>query len=372
VAIEEAAARMGIDLAPREGEHRDHPEPAEAKAYQANSFREYVDKELGSSEGRVGAPSEAVTAWLTDHETQIERVRSAALGKGTVEWETDVSGAFDAPLPNVLGHVRLQVVLAAYALDQVRRADWYEALQTAEAMWRLCESLASRPELISQMMVLNEARLVVGLLRKIDAPALEWTDRLRGRAFFLAFLATFQNEPWHFPADPEMAPIHDGMARIYRRFAEGLAERSPCAWSREALEHSWDVAVSGEDATEQVLAGISSDNIQELLRRWHRYLLDAELTALVLEARGEKAASRDGLWPAKLPNLESEVCPGQFYSYKRSGGVTLGYDGRPPAIPERGLILPLTFRGAAPPTPRPTVTPASPPGPTPTPTPTHP
>ena len=98
------------------------------------------------------------------------------------------------------------------------------------------------------------------------------------------------------------------------------------------------------------MATTGSENSLDSLNRWHRHLLDAELTALVLEARGEKAASRDGAWPARLENLESSVCPGSFWGYQRSssGDVTLAFEGRAPAV-DRGLILPLTFRSAPPP-----------------------
>src|SRR5262249_24978611 len=101
--------------------------------------------------------------------------------------------------------------------------------------------------------------------------------------------------------------------------------------------------------------------------RWQRFRLDAELTALVLEARAEKTASRDGEWPKGLANLESSICPGRWYSYRKAGGIQVSFEGPAPPNEPRGLVLPFSFRG--PPPPPPTGAPSRMPPPTPTPVP---
>ncbi len=98
---------------------------------------------------------------------------------------------------------------------------------------------------------------------------------------------------------------------------------------------------------------ISSSSIINMLMRSYRLLLDSELTALVLEARAERAASRHDEWPARLPNLESTVCPGRFFAFRRAGGITLAFEGKVPADESGGLTLPLKFQGAPPPAPKP-------------------
>ncbi len=104
---------------------------------------------------------------------------------------------------------------------------------------------------------------------------------------------------------------------------------------------------------------IASGSIIDMLMRSYRLLLDSELTALVLEARAERAASREDQWPARLPNLESTVCPDRFYTYRRAGGITLAFEGSAPASDSGGLTLPLSFHGEPPPTPTPTAVPRS-------------
>ena len=91
-----------------------------------------------------------------------------------------------------------------------------------------------------------------------------------------------------------------------------------------------------------------------MLMRSYRLQFDSELTALVLEARAERAASRDDDWPSRLSDLESKVCPGRFYVYARAGAMTLAFQGPVPGTGESTLTLPSTFRGAAAPTRTPT------------------
>jgi hypothetical protein len=352
--LEALTARLGIDLAPKD-ERRHHPKPKAAKDYQAvaPAIRQYVDGQLQEAGESVDPPGEAVQQFLSEHEATLDAIVAVAVGRRGISWETDVTAGFYAPTPNVLGQVRLHLVLAARALDEVRSQDPNAALQTIQGMWALVQSLASRPEMVSQILVQSAARLVAGLLRKVDGPAPDWVDRLRDRGFFQSFLAALQNDAWHLAGDAEILEAIQGMTRVNRRFVANLAARDPCGWTREDLDQSWKAAVSGEPRDIESMATMGSENSLDSLNRWHRYLLDAELTALVLEARGEKAASRDGAWPARLSNPESSVCPGSFWRYTRnpSGDVAFAFEGRAPAA-DRGLILPLTFRSAPPPTSR--------------------
>lgn len=341
VELEALCARIGIDVVPKDS-GRDHPTPEAVRTFgpAVSAAGRYLARELGEPDERVGAPDANVSSFLAENEATLEAIRGIALGRREVAWELDVGAGLAAPTPNFLGHVNMVKVLGAQALVEARRKDVDAALQTADAMWRLCEGLSSRPELMSHMMVVAEVRYVVGLLRKIDAPAFDWLDRLRGPELYEAFLVAFQNDPWPFASEPELEEHAAGMARINRRFIESLSADGSCDWTPAGLKQSFEVARSGEAGDVEILAGIASDNLIDMLLRWQRLRLDAELTALVLEARGERASSRTGEWPARLSNLESPVCPGRSYSYKRIGGVSLTFDGRPPAADPRGLVLP--------------------------------
>ena len=184
--------------------------------------------------------------YLAEHGATLDAIVAVALGRREIAWDIDVTAGVYAPTPNVLGQVRLQLVLAARALDEARRPASDAALRTVEAMWILVQSLASRPEMVSQILVQNAARLVVGLLRKVDSPASLWVDRFRGRAFFESFLAALQNDAWHLASHAEELEAVRGMTRVNRRFVASLAARDPCGWTRQDLDRNWRVAASGE------------------------------------------------------------------------------------------------------------------------------
>jgi hypothetical protein len=384
--IERLSARLGIDSAPKgravadpddedrvlrieiPDDGRERPDPELAKRNQSvlSATSKWVHEQLSEPSDRVGAPPEAVSKYLEENATTIDSIVAVATKPGPLEWDLDVKAGLEAPIPNYLGLLYVDRVLAARALMQVRARESQEALQAAEAMWRIGESFASRPELIAHLIVAAKLKLIVGLLRKIDDPAFGWESRLRERGFFRAFLVAIQNDPWPAASDPEMQPSIEVMTRIYRRFADSLVEVEACEWTTDSLQHSFDVAKSGENGPEQVLMEIATPNFVSMVLRWRKVLLDSELTALVLQARGEKAASREGAWPPKLLDLESEVCPRSFYTYKRNGGVVIAFEGKAPGEEQGSLKLPMTFRGAPPPTPTPTTTPT--PAVTPTPT----
>jgi hypothetical protein len=364
--LEALAAAIGIDLAPKD-DRRPHPGPADTEAYRKVALKaaEYLDASLESPADRLSAPDPALDAFLAQRAAAIAAVRSRLLRPEEIAWELDVSEGFDAGVPNFRGHVRLERLLGARALVEIRAGDSAAASQTLEAMWRLAEIDASRPGLFPLLIALADCRFIAGIARRLDAPAFEWIDRMRGRVFFEAFLAQIQNERWFSnQEEPKAREIRDATARIHGRVVEGLAEKTPCEWTRPGLRHLWEVAGAGEDPTHAFIAGMAADNLVDMLMRWHRYLLDSELTALVLEARAERAAARDHAWPAKLLDLESAVCPGAFWSYrrKRDGTAAFAFEGRAPEGQKAGPVVPLEFRAGIPiptPTPTPTPTPVS-------------
>jgi hypothetical protein len=367
--LERLAAAMGVDLAP-DIPTRSHPESDAAKARAKIGFpiATYLDGELESPQQRIAPLPEDVARFLSERQAAIDSIRTRLLRREEVAWALDYQQATFTPAVNLLGVVHLQRFLAVSALSQAARGDPEEALETLDAMWRLAQSMASRPELISQLITLNGIRFVVGVLRKLDVAAPGWEERMRSRSFFEAYLAALQNDHWLFPRseDEESRELRAGAARMRVRFLEGLSARSACDWSPEALRRAWEVAASGESPDVQIVGGMLSDNLNDGLARWHRLLLDSELTALVVEARAERAASREKKWPAKLWNLESSACPGSFWSYRveKGGTAAFAFEGRVPTQEEtHGAVLPLTFRAG---TPAPTRTPTPLTHPTPT------
>ena len=67
-----------------------------------------------------------------------------------------------SPVPSWCGLTSLQKVIAAQVLLDLYRSDPAAALEGIEAIWQVARSLAARPELLSQLMAMVQARLAVG------------------------------------------------------------------------------------------------------------------------------------------------------------------------------------------------------------------
>jgi hypothetical protein len=271
-----------------------------------------------------------------------------------IVWDLDVALGANASIPNLLGLSFLQRFLASRGLLDVRRGNSDDGLVVVEAMWRICEALAARPEVIAPLVALNQARYAEGVLRKIPAPAYGWSERLREQKLYAALLVALQNAPWAAAKNSESVGDAAIFARIHRRFVEGLVAASACEWSRGALTHEFEVAAGAEEDPERAIATMFSTSIVDIATRSFRFLLDSEFTAMVVEARIDRFVARDGQWPDKLSHLESAVCPGRFYTYRKGNGAFLEFPPPAPKDDSPNLNLPLTFRGAPPPTPTPT------------------
>jgi hypothetical protein len=226
-----------------------------------------------------------------------------------------------------------------------------------EASWRLNQTLSSRPELICQLIVVAVAGLEAGALRKLDTPAYGWADRFRDGKLFSAYLAAFQDQVWSHSQVTDLTGEAGAFGRALRQMAEEFSTRDLCAWTPEKLRDTSSRAVRDQFPVDDPMAEILTPNLVESFARWRRFLVDAELTALVLDARAERAASRQKAWPEKLLSVGAGVCPDGGWSYRPSGKGTalFAFEGRIVEEPSFALRLPLTFTAGvpAPPAPRP-------------------
>lgn len=351
--------------APDDG--RSRPSKESAAAFQAISgdVSQFVDRELKSTAERIGPPPRRMERFFAEHADAMASIESLLTRDAEVAWEIDVTRyPYRGPPVNLPGVMRLQRLLVGKSLLHARRGETDGALQALEAGWRLNERLASRPELISQLIVVAAAKLHAGALRKVEAPGFGWSDRLRDGKLLRAFLAAFQNEAWFSTDHPEMAGFAEMYARVLRQIATGFMERDLCEWTTDRLEELWRRAQREQsvgEAHEEILMNIAVPNLLGAFIRWRRFLVDAELTALVLDARAERAASRERYWPAKLPTIGSGVCDRERWTYRLSttGTATFSFEGRLVEGPSVGFRLPLTFTAGIPvtPTKRPTPSP---------------
>ena len=382
--LERLAAPLGIELAPKDeagprpleatptnasgeapvpainGRERRRPSAEEIAGYQriGEAIFGFLDRELKNPAEKIGPPSRELERYLEEHQDAMVSIESVLLQDADVHWEMDVSRGYASPIPNLLGHMRLQRLIVARALLEARRGEAEGALQTLEASWLLNQTLSSRPEEISHLIVVAVARLQVGALRKLDTPAYGWADRFRDGKLFSAYLAAFQNRIWSHPDVTDLTGEAGAFGRALRQIAEEFSSRDLCAWTPEKLREAWNRAVRDQFPENDPLAEVVTPNLLESFARWRRFLVDAELTALVLDARAERAASRRHAWPEKLLSVGTGVCPDGGWSYRPSGKGTarFAFEGRLVEEPSVAMRLPLSFTAGVPtaPPPRPT------------------
>ncbi|HEU5249667.1 MAG TPA: serine hydrolase domain-containing protein, partial [Thermoanaerobaculia bacterium] len=378
--IERLAAELGIQMAPFESpeatadernsegkspvpfvlkprKNRPGPSPELERSIHSAGVSEFLNRELGIPDDRIGAPPPQLVRYLADNESGIAAIESLLLREPEIRWEIDVTRYPNGPLPNLTGLMRLQRLLAARALVKGGAGETDSALRTLDAAWRLNEVLSSRPELIAHLIVVAAAKIHVGVLRKLDSPAYGWSDRLRSRRLFSAYLAAFQGEAWADPNVQDLTGRAGTFGRILREIAEELSERDICSWTADGLKETWARAIRDQSREEIPVADIAMPNLIETVERWRRFLVDAELTALVLDARAERAASRRRDWPGRLAGIGAEVCPRALWTYRagEDGTATFAFEGRIAETAAPGFKLPLRFTAGSPdaPTPRP-------------------
>ena len=377
--LEALAASFGLDLVPRDVDPPPAPtEPPKETDSAANSAlaapvlrserqrprpeaaatrvfapigalaSQFTDREVKTSQERVGPPPPVLERFLAEHEGEISAIRSALLRSDEVTWEMDVSKSTESPLPNLLGIMRLQRLLLSRALLEVRAGDSDAALQTLEACWNLNLAVRSRPELISQLILLAVAKVQLGVLRKVEVPAFAWTDRLRGGAVLDGYLAAFENQVWFMSADvSDLTGSRGASGRILRRVGESFRAESLCAVSRKTLEDEAAEAQrqEAEYAHELESSGENISNLVDGFLRLRRYEVDAELTALVIDARMEREASRRHRWPDKLLSVGRGACPEQKWSYRalENGTARFAFEGRIAESESPALRMPFEF-----------------------------
>src|SRR5262252_3356944 len=111
------AKTAGVDMTRPEGKELFPPEhdPDEAAR---KSIHEYIDAEATKTGGPVADPPAAVRDYLESHDRALGEVVEHLSQNEPPIWKSDLALGFEAPVPNLRGHIRLQRLLAARALMQ--------------------------------------------------------------------------------------------------------------------------------------------------------------------------------------------------------------------------------------------------------------
>jgi hypothetical protein len=324
--LSDAADRL-IDLAGEAGidmnsppERRREPEPVR------QHVADYVRTELERADDHVGPPPPDVAAYLHEREMKIGEIRQLLTSGAKVVWPADIGRLSRAPLPNLLGQMYLARLFTAQALDVLARGgDQQIASEDLHAVWRLSQSVWGRPELISSLIALAQARMANAAVRKLDLRP-SWFGELERFDVRRSVLTSQQAEAWSMRSRYESTAVEeegssndaareqtrnwivDIVAKPYlvagaASFASSMREVAGRAATNRRCAASavdeWRVGTGGQQWFRG--GGFSMPNLTSVWQRVGRFRAERELTARILEVKSGASASSqsecaDGRW----------------------------------------------------------------------------
>src|SRR5207249_9737254 len=150
---ERLSAAIGIDLSPPELKGRARPSAEDAGRFQAVAERlaKWLLLELERPDGATTPPPAEVSEFLSRHAEHIGALREMLVRGKAPRWERHIEKLSLAPVPNLLGHTKLQKLLLADCLAHDANGASAPALADLEASWALDEALCEEPIVITQL-----------------------------------------------------------------------------------------------------------------------------------------------------------------------------------------------------------------------------
>jgi hypothetical protein len=332
VALTRLATPLGVDLKPRDGRYL--PTPPARNDFKAieRPLHGYIEAQLVRPSGAIDPPPPLLVGYFADRRAELDAVRTFVLSGAPVAWKTQLSRGFEAPIPNLLGHMELSRLLVADALLKARAND-FSAWDDLHAVWLLDAGLRSRPDLISQLIGVASLRMVNAAAAKLPLPEPSWLAEVRAFDSRKAIVASMQAEAW---AWTHLPPQHGGwLARPYVRLsAADAAEHMRAAFAAMASSNACDVddaalsdAVVRSIPRWNVLAKIAIPNISGTWQRVARVTPELELTEKVLQLRR-----------GQTPSPDSRCSDGRWLV--SASAVTFD---RPLRTPKTGINYPLNY-----------------------------
>lgn len=347
--LERLTAPLGIDTATRSYEGRSRPTPGQKKGLKravSGDMGTYRTALLEQPRRAPAPPPDSVAAFLEAHQEELAAVRTHLVDGGIPKWEMHLERVFAAPIPNLLGHIDLQKLLITDALAKIAAGDRDRAFEDLEASWNLSQSLEDSPILISQLIVITDARMLAGALRQIrDVPPV-WRERLSRRDFRRSFTNALKFESWFWTQLDETSGFTDlsGLAsRVINSIGKPYVKYCLADVSDDFHERllrldevraicDYDLSTWGADLNVPIprwnaIGAMVVPSLGGALERLARLELELELTVKLLDLDAARR-SNGGAWPEALPGGEiSRACPGDRWVYETTpgGGMTLAF-----------------------------------------------
>jgi len=348
---------------------------ADKQAYQAigKELSAYIEALIKNPNDAVVVPSENLRRYLASKASTLAAIRSHVLNNEVPNLEMNIDylkeGDFSFVLPNLVGFVNLQKILALDVLEKNRQGQTSEALATLEVSWKINKILRDQPELIPQLvaLIVTDQQLVV--IRRLENLPVQWQQRLLEHDYRKSILTALQGEAFYssasirqidsfLPADIYFSSriwwllkLTSPISRPYLRFSAIDTYQAPQRLYSQIPQQNFCSLDSGKSKLEadtawwNPIGQVATPGLPNQWLKGGKRMLDLELTQKILQVKA--LAAKLGRWPESVPNLESSICPGEKWLYQVSsdGTMSLTFSKQlNSAKPQKGrLTLPLTY-----------------------------
>jgi len=297
----------------------------------------------------VAPPGGAARLRLDSLDCEIDAVVDLLASGAAPVWKEEVSKGLAAPVPNLLGEIRLQRTLVARALQMSQLGRPEKAERALAASWSLNASLRDRADLISQIMAVATARMQAGLARRISLPPASvgsWRERLSRHDFRESVLRALRVESLAGArALPEGRTASERASRVdyldVRRMMLVQLRDAPVSDGPLRFAEPTDLTDPPLSAG-AILSTIAVPNLLNTVRRADRLIVDLELTDRVLQALDLRA--KLGHWPDRIPGLDrSRIANGHWVYSLEAGRISIAFSRDLLWDGVTGLVLPLRY-----------------------------
>jgi hypothetical protein len=281
---------------------------------------------------------------------EIDAVVDLLAGGAGPVWKQDVSKGPEAPVPNLLGELRLQRTLVARSLQLAALGRMDGAERALAASWTLNGSLRDRADLMSQIVAIGVARMQAGLMRRISLPpasVASWRELLAGHDFRESVLRALRLESLTYARSlsPGKSLFERASHVDYldaRRMMLVRMRDEPVSDGPLRIAEPTDLTDPPMSAG-AILSTLAVPNLLNTVRRTDRLIVDLELTDRVLQVRELRA--KLGHWPDHISGIErSRIANGHWvYSVDAKGRMSIAFSRDLLWDGVTGLVLPLRY-----------------------------
>jgi len=299
----ELAAAADVELRPRTKNVSPKSSGSSAIAMR-KALGDYTKVQLERTGDAIDAPPPAVAAYLATHDAAMSAVRDHLLRGQPIVWETNVTAGFDAPIPNLIGHMHLHRLFTARALEKARRND-PAAWEELRASWELNRGLWPRADLLSVLIATASGRMTNAAARKMPLPAPAWLAETFSYDYVSAMATAQQADAWTIQNAPALRrSVIDVLGTPLYVYEEAKALDTLQKYTAEAVRSKACDAHGPRFAAARASLVTTHAAVPNLIEAWHRLMrfrAELEATERVLQLRAGRTPSTksqcsDGAW----------------------------------------------------------------------------